>query len=80
MISWPSDYEQVGIRTCHGLEPGSTPPSMVYAYVEITPYDFVKYTVDKATGHLLAGSSPLYAAAAIVAYDGVCGKPQARSD
>jgi inorganic pyrophosphatase len=37
----------------HGLEPGPEPPSMVYAYIEITPYDFVKYEVDKATGYLL---------------------------
>jgi inorganic pyrophosphatase len=26
---------------------------MVYAYIEITPYDFVKYEVDKVTGYLL---------------------------
>jgi inorganic pyrophosphatase len=37
----------------HGLEPGPAPPSTVYAYIEITPYDFVKYEVDKATGYLL---------------------------
>jgi inorganic pyrophosphatase len=37
----------------HGLEPGPKPPTMVYAYIEITPYDFVKYEVDKATGYLL---------------------------
>jgi inorganic pyrophosphatase len=37
----------------HGLEPGPAPPSLVYAYVEITPYDFVKYEVDKTTGYLL---------------------------
>jgi inorganic pyrophosphatase len=37
----------------HGLEPGPAPPKTVYAYIEITPYDFVKYEVDKATGYLL---------------------------
>ena len=38
---------------CYGLEPGPAPPSRVYAYIEITPYDSIKYEVDKATGYLL---------------------------
>jgi len=29
------------------------PPPWSYAYVEITPYDSIKYEVDKATGYLL---------------------------
>jgi len=37
----------------HGLETGPAPPSMVYAYIEITPYDSIKYEVDKETGYLL---------------------------
>jgi inorganic pyrophosphatase len=37
----------------HGLDPGPAPPSRVYAYIEITPYDSIKYEVDKATGYLL---------------------------
>lgn len=36
----------------HGLEVGPNPPAMVYAYVEITPFDVVKYEIDKATGYL----------------------------
>jgi inorganic pyrophosphatase len=36
----------------HGLEPGAEAPRVVNAYVEITPYDLVKYEVDKATGYL----------------------------
>lgn len=36
----------------HGLEPGDDPPSRVSAYVEITPFDLVKYEVDKRTGYL----------------------------
>ena len=36
----------------HGLSPGSAPPRLVCAYVEITPFDLVKYEVDKATGYL----------------------------
>ena len=36
----------------HGLSPGPIPPSVVHAFVEITPFDLVKYEVDKATGYL----------------------------
>ncbi len=36
----------------HGLEPGPAPPSMVYAYVEITLYDFTKYEVHKDAAYL----------------------------
>lgn len=38
----------------HGLEVGPNPPEVVHAYVEITPFDLVKYEVDKATGYLRA--------------------------
>jgi len=36
----------------HGLDPGPSPPSMVNVFVEITPFDLVKYEVDKASGYL----------------------------
>lgn len=36
----------------HGLEVGPNPPQLVHAYIEITPFDFVKYEVDKITGYL----------------------------
>lgn len=36
----------------HGLEVGPEPPGLVHAYVELTPFDRVKYEVDKATGYL----------------------------
>jgi inorganic pyrophosphatase len=36
----------------HGLEPGKEAPRIVQAYIELTPFDFVKYEVDKATGYL----------------------------
>ncbi len=36
----------------HGLEVGPNPPELVTAYVEITPFDLVKYEVDKQTGYL----------------------------
>ena len=36
----------------HGLEVGEDPPRVVSAYIEITPFDLVKYEVDKHTGYL----------------------------
>lgn len=36
----------------HGLSIGEDAPHVVNAYVEITPFDLVKYEVDKASGYL----------------------------
>jgi inorganic pyrophosphatase len=36
----------------HGLESGRELPVCVNAYVEITPFDLIKYEVDKASGYL----------------------------
>jgi len=36
----------------HGLEVGPDAPRVVNAYIEITPFDLMKYEVDKATGYL----------------------------
>jgi inorganic pyrophosphatase len=36
----------------HGLPIGSDPPGLVDAYIEITPFDAVKYEIDKRTGYL----------------------------
>ena len=36
----------------HGLEPGPQPPDLLRAFIEITPFDLVKYEVDKASGFL----------------------------
>ncbi len=36
----------------HGVEIGPDPPRVVNAYIEITPFDLVKYEVDKVTGYL----------------------------
>lgn len=36
----------------HGLDVGPEPPNVVHAYIEITPFDLMKYEVDKVTGYL----------------------------
>lgn len=36
----------------HGLEIGPSPPEILNVFVEITPYDLIKYEVDKVSGYL----------------------------
>ncbi|MEA2343030.1 MAG: inorganic pyrophosphatase [Thermoanaerobaculia bacterium] len=36
----------------HGLSAGADAPRVVNAYIEITPFDLIKYEVDKASGYL----------------------------
>jgi inorganic pyrophosphatase len=36
----------------HGLEIGDDSPHIVNAYIEITPFDVIKYEIDKASGYL----------------------------
>lgn len=36
----------------HGLSVGPEPPQRLTAYIELTPYDLVKYEVDKDSGYL----------------------------
>ena len=36
----------------HGLTAGGEAPRVVNAYIEITPFDLIKYEIDKASGYL----------------------------
>jgi inorganic pyrophosphatase len=36
----------------HGLPVGPKPPDVVHAFIEITPFDVVKYEIDKHSGYL----------------------------
>ncbi len=36
----------------HGLDPGPDAPQIVTAFIEMTPYDVVKYETDKKTGYI----------------------------
>ncbi len=36
----------------HGLDTGPKPPRRVNAYIEVTPFDLVKYELDKQSGYL----------------------------
>ena len=52
-MTFPKPFYKFRPHPWHGLEAGPNPPVTVHAYIEITPYDLVKYEVDKATGYLL---------------------------
>lgn len=47
-----AEFSQWRPHPWHGLEVGREPPVHVNAFIEITPYDLIKYEVDKASGYL----------------------------
>ena len=51
-MNFPSPFYRWRPHPWHGLGVGPNPPSVVHAYIEITPFDLVKYEVDKETGYL----------------------------
>ncbi|MFQ5787886.1 MAG: inorganic pyrophosphatase [Thermodesulfobacteriota bacterium] len=51
-MTFPKPFFKWRPHPWHGLEPGIDPPRIVNAYIEITPFDSVKYEVDKTTGYL----------------------------
>ena len=48
----PLGYARWRPHPWHGLTPGPECPRVVNAFIEITPFDLMKYEVDKATGYL----------------------------
>ena len=51
-MQFPNPFFRWRPHPWHGLEVGPNPPEIVNAYIEITPFDLVKYEVDKTTGYL----------------------------
>ena len=49
---FPAPFYRWRPHPWHGLEVGPEPPEHVHAYIEITPFDSIKYEVDKVTGYL----------------------------
>ena len=47
-----TDFIQWRPHPWHGLEIGEHSPELVNAFIEVTPFDLVKYEVDKSTGYL----------------------------
>lgn len=51
-MSFPRPFYRWRPHPWHGLETGPDAPEVVNVYIEITPFDVVKYEVDKITGYL----------------------------
>ena len=51
-MSFPSPFYKWRPHPRHGLDVGAESPEIVNAYIEITPFDFIKYEVEKITGYL----------------------------
>ncbi len=52
MKNFPTPFYRWRPHPWHGLEIGPEPPRLVHAFIEICPFDLVKYEVDKTTGYL----------------------------
>jgi len=50
-MSFPKPFYKWRPHPWHGLKVGRDAPSIVNAYIEITPFDSVKYEIDKVTGY-----------------------------
>jgi inorganic pyrophosphatase len=48
----PTNFSQWRPHPWHGLLTGAAPPFEVNAYIEITPFDTIKYEVDKDSGYV----------------------------
>jgi inorganic pyrophosphatase len=51
-VSFPNPFYRWRPHPWHGLEVGDHPPEIVNAFIEITPFDMIKYEVDKKTGYM----------------------------
>lgn len=51
-MAFPPPFYRWRPHPWHGLSVGPDAPSVVHAYIELTPYDSVKYEIDKETGYL----------------------------
>lgn len=52
MANFPNPFFRWRPHPWHGLEVGSNPPEIVNAFIELTPFDTIKYEVDKKTGYM----------------------------
>jgi inorganic pyrophosphatase len=51
-MSFPKSFYRWRPHPWHGLSIGPNAPEVVNGYIEITPFDWMKYEVDKETGYL----------------------------
>jgi inorganic pyrophosphatase len=51
-VAKTEDFRHWRPHPWHGLEVGDEPPRLLQAYIELTPFDVIKYEIDKQTGYL----------------------------
>ncbi|MEM8858594.1 MAG: inorganic pyrophosphatase [Chloroflexota bacterium] len=51
-MSFPKPFYRSRPHPWHGLNIGDDCPHLVQAYIEITPFDLIKYEIDKRTGYM----------------------------
>ena len=51
-MAFPKPFYRWRPHPWHGLSIGASAPEIVNGYIEITPFDWMKYEVDKETGYL----------------------------
>jgi inorganic pyrophosphatase len=51
-VNFPNPFFRWRPHPWHGLEVGVKPPHTVNAFIELTPFDTIKYEVDKKTGYM----------------------------
>ena len=51
-MAFPEPFFRWRPHPWHGLDTGPDAPGVVTAFIEISPFDFVKYEVEKRTGYL----------------------------
>ncbi len=51
-MNFPAPFYRWRPHPWHGVEIGAKAPRVVTAYIEMTPFDSVKYELDKTTGYL----------------------------
>ena len=49
-MSFNAPFYQWRPNPWHSLSPGMDAPGIVEAYIEITPFDLIKFQIDKVTG------------------------------
>ena len=52
-MAFPKPFYRWRPHPWHGLDVGPDAPRVVYSYIEITPFDTVKYEIAKTTGYLM---------------------------
>lgn len=51
-MKFPPPFYRWRPHPWHGLDAGPDAPHVVHAYIELTPFDVIKYEIDKTTGYL----------------------------